>query len=330
MPVGFRQGRHDDATRPNWDGSGPRPLTWVAWYPASDDAMERDFPVTATTWFAFGSVARDAPISGARHRYPIVLLSHGTGGAALSLEWLARDLASRGFIAIGVNHHGNTATEPYRAEGFICWWERARDLTVLLDQLDTHGEFAGRVDMDRASAAGYSLGGCTAAALLGAISKTSRFEPSPANPDFARGVREFPDLADRLPKLIESSAVFRDSWHRMSASYRDSRFKAALLMAPGRSVLGFDEPSLAAINTPVHIVVGGADFVAPAARWLHERLPASRLDQFAADVGHHVFLPEPTADGRLAEPEICIDPPSVDRRSIHHQTALLAAELFEQ
>ena len=248
----------------------------------------------------------------------------------MSQGWLARDLAKRGFIAIGINHHGNTATEPYRAEGFICWWERARDLTVLLDHMAVHGEFTDRIDIDQAFVAGYSLGGCTAAALLGAISKTSRFQLSPGNADFARGVREFPDLADRLPGLIESGAVFRDSWHRMSASYRDVQFKAALLLAPGRSVLGFDEPSLAAIETPVHIVVGGADFVAPGARWLHERWPASTFDLLAADVGHHVFLPETTAAGRLAEPDICIDPPSVDRRSIHRQTALLAAELFER
>lgn len=330
MPVGFRQGRYDDDTRLDWDGNGPRPLTWAAWYPASDDAIERDFPVTRTSWFVFGPVARHAPIGDARPRYPIVLLSHGTGGAALSQGWLARDLAQRGFIAVGVNHHGNTATEPYRAEGFICWWERARDLTVLLDKLNCQSEFAGRIDPDRVFVAGYSLGGCTATALLGAVSKTSRFQPSPGNPDFARGVREFPDLADRLPALIDSSAVFRESWSRMSASYRDERFKAALLMAPGRSVLGFDEQSLAAIDTPVRIVVGGADFVAPAATWLHERLPASRLDLLTPEAGHHVFLSEATADGRLAEPEVCIDPPSVDRRSIHQQTALLAAELFER
>ena len=114
----------------------------------------------------------------------------------------------------------------------------------------------------------------------------------------------------------------------MSDSYRDPRFKAALLMAPGRSVLGFNEASLKAIDTPVHIVVGGSDFVLPAARWLHERLPASRFDLLAAESGHHVFLPEATAVGRLADPETCIDPPSVDRRSIHQQAAAWAAELF--
>ena len=117
------------------------------------------------------------------------MLSHGTGGAALHLEWLARDLARRGFIAVGVNHHGDTIAEPYRAEGFLCWWERARDLTVLLDDILARGEFAERVDADRIFVVGYSLGGCTAAALLGAITQTSRFQKSPANQDRPRPER---------------------------------------------------------------------------------------------------------------------------------------------
>jgi predicted dienelactone hydrolase len=330
MPVGFRQGLLEDTSRPNWDGTGPRPLTWVAWYPAADDALEQELfsGLEPEPWFRFGPAARDAPISNARPRYPIVLLSHGTGGAALHLEWLARDLARRGFIAIGVNHHGNTTTEPYRAEGFLAWWERTRDLTVLLDDVAARGAFAESIDMDRVFVVGYSLGGCTAAALVGAITETSRFERSPRNKNFGRGPREFPDLADHLPGLLETSAIFRDSWTRMSDSYLDTRFKAALALAPGNSVLGCNEDSLASITTPTRIVVGGSDFVAPVASWLHERMSASVLDRLAAEVGHYVFLPEATETGRLAEPVCCVDAPGVDRKSVHDHVAALAGELF--
>jgi predicted dienelactone hydrolase len=330
MPVGFRQGRFEDATRPNWDGSGPRPITWAAWYPAANDAIEEKLftVLPVDTWFSIGPAAADAPLDPAHRRYPIVLLSHGTGGAALHLEWLGRDLARRGFIAVSLNHHGNTTTEPYRAEGFLCWWERARDLTVLLDHIEAHGEFARRVDIGRVYVAGYSLGGCTAAALLGAITETSRFQSSPANKDSVRGPREFPDLADHLPGLLENSEIFRASWARMSNSYRDERFKAGLLLAPGRSVQGFSEQRLATIEIPSRIVVGGSDFVAPSAIWLHERMPGSKLDRLAPEVGHYVFLPEATEAGRLASPDCCIDTPGVDRRSVHEHVAALAAELF--
>lgn len=330
MPVGFRQGRFEDSARTNWDGDAPRPLSWSAWYPASDDASERELftSPTAESWFAMGPAARDAPINPARRRYPTVLLSHGTGGTVMQLEWLARDLARRGFIAIGVDHHGNTSSEPYRAEAFLCWWERACDLTLLLDRVEASGAFAGRVELDQVFVAGYSLGGCTAAALLGAATETSRFQSSPSNKDFGRGPREFPDLADHLPGLIQSSAIFHESWARMSNDYRDARVKAALLMAPGRSVLGFSEQSLASIETPTRMVVGGADFVRPAAIWLHERLQADTLHPLAAEAGHYVFLPETTETGRRADPDCCVDAPAVDRRLVHEHVAALAAELF--
>jgi len=330
MPVGFRQGLLEDASRPNWDGTGPRPLTWVAWYPASDDAIERElFPARGSkAVFSIGAAATDAAIDATHRRYPVVMLTHGTGGEALDLEWLARDLAASGFIAIGVNHHGNTITEPYCAEGFLAWWERARDLTVLLDSVAAGGAFAERVDMDRVFVAGFSLGGCTAAALLGAITEISRFERSPRNKHFGRGPREFPDLADHLPVLLETSAIFRASWTRMSASYLDTRFKAALILAPGNSVLGCNEDSLRSIKTPTRIVVGGSDFVKPVALWLQERLAASQLDLLAPEVGHYVFLPEATEAGRLANSVVCIDAAGVDRRSVHDHVAALAAEFF--
>jgi predicted dienelactone hydrolase len=175
---------------------------------------------------------------------------------------------------------------------------------------------------------GYSLGGCAAAALLGAVTATSRFQSSPSNKDFGRGPREFPDLADHLPGLIESSAIFRESWARMSNDFRDARFKTAFLMAPGRSVLGFSEKSLASIETPTRIVVGGSDFVQPAAIWLHGRLRTGKLDSLASEAGHYVFLPEATDAGRRADPTCWIDAPGVDRRSVHKHVAALAAELF--
>jgi predicted dienelactone hydrolase len=320
----------DDTNRPNWDGNGPRPLTWSAWYPAADGASEQALfeDPRSESWFAFGPAARNAPVDPTR-RYPLVLLTHGTGGAGLQQEWLARDLAVRGFIAVAADHHGNSNTEPYRAEGFLCWWERVRDLTVLLDDLATRGEFAARIDIDRVFVVGYSLGGCTAAALIGAITGASRFQSGPGNREQARGPKEFPDLADHLPGLQASSAVFRESWARMSDDYRDPRFKAALLLAPGRSVQGFTETSLAAIEMPTRILVGGSDFLRPVAQWLHQRIRSSSLDILAPKAAHYAFLPEATEAGRSAAPDYCIDAPGVDRRAIHRQTAAIAAELFQ-
>ena len=326
MRVGFRQGHIADASRPNWDGDGPRPIDWFAWYPAPDDATEAALPVAPWPegWFAAGPAALDAPLA-ADGPYPLVVYSHGTGCNGLQFEWLARELAAHGFVAVAVNHHGNSNAAPYRAEAFLCSWERPRDISLLIDHIVAHPAFAGRIDADRLFAVGYSLGGVTATALLGAIMIRSPFEPG-AN--LGRGPREFPDLVDHLPRLMAESQIFRDSWARMSASCHDPRIKAALLLAPGRSVQGFSEDSVAAINVPTHIMAGGADALLPAARWLQERLGDSTFDIIADDAGHSVFLPESTELGRSSDPASCVDPPSVDRGTIHRTVVAAALKLF--
>jgi pimeloyl-ACP methyl ester carboxylesterase len=155
----------------------------------------------------------------------------------------------------------------------------------------------------------------------------SPFEPG-AN--LGRGPREFPDLVDHLPRLMEESPTFRESWARMSASYHDPRIGAALLLAPGRSVQCFSEDSVAAIGIPTRILVGGGDFLLPAARWLHQRLPHASLDIVADEAGHYVFMPESTGHGQSTDPACCVDPPSVDRGAIHRMVAAAAADLFSR
>ena len=111
--VGWRQGMLADPMRPAWSGDGPRPIRWSAWYPADPAAeailvgMPPDAPL-----YLLGELARDAPPIAATERFPVVLLSHGTGGTAASLGWLARRLAAAGWVVLGIDHHGNTASEP--------------------------------------------------------------------------------------------------------------------------------------------------------------------------------------------------------------------------
>jgi predicted dienelactone hydrolase len=155
MSVGFMEGLAFDTERPNWDSSGPRPLRWVAWYPAEETNSEA--PYAASSWFQAGPVVYDARLAPHGRPYSVVLLSHGTGGVAAGLEWLGHRLAQQGFVVIGVNHHGNTGAEPYRAEGFLCLWERARDLSVLLDDESWHRKLGGPFEK-QAHVAGFSAG----------------------------------------------------------------------------------------------------------------------------------------------------------------------------
>ena len=331
--VGFVDGRDEDDSRRHWADEDSRPLAWAAWYPAEDRAAEAlvllgppDAPL-----FNMGAVARGARLRTEPRTFPVVLLSHGTGGAATDLGWLGRRLAAEGFVVIGVNHHGNTQVEPYRPEGFLCWWERPRDLTAVLDRLSRRGLFADRLDANRVFAIGFSLGGYTILSLVGAITDIDLFRRWGEGQATARGPREFPNLADHVAPLLETSRVFRESWKRHSESCRDARIKSAVVCAPAPPIRSFTVQSLGAVQVSVKITVGGADTEAPVgpySGWLHEHLPNSSLNLLGASVGHYVFLCESTVAGRALRPDLCVDAPDVDRRAVHDRVAALALRQF--
>jgi len=176
--VGLARGAFEDTTRNNWAGDGPRPVAWVAWYPADNNARGEKLcvdPSATNAKFVILGGLINAPVNAARKTWPVVLLSHGTGGSAYGMDWLGHRLAALGYIAISVNHHGNTAMEPYLPEGFLCWWERAGDLILALDCLGNKGVLAGTIDFSKVFAAGFSLGAYTVLALAGAITNIELF-----------------------------------------------------------------------------------------------------------------------------------------------------------
>lgn len=335
MIAAFRSGLLQDRSRTDWDGTGARPISWSAWFPASVGEAAAPMKVggPAEPWFDVGPVARDAALLSGIARWPVVLVSHGTGGTAASMGWIGRRLAEHGFVVLGPDHHGNTAVAPYRPEGFLCWWERACDLSILLDQMQSEGHFAGHLDTDCVFVVGFSLGCHAALSLLGGITDMDRFR---AWAEFrggplARGPREFPDLGDRFPELMANREPFRSSWRRRANAYRDARIRAALLLAPAPPVRAFTEESLAGITAPVGIMIGGADLEAPArdgADWLAGRLAGAEVEHLGPAVGHYVFLPEGTEAGLRDAPGLCVDAPGVSRRAVHEEALAAALRLF--
>ncbi|WP_371932450.1 hypothetical protein [Pararhizobium sp. IMCC21322] len=142
---GYRTGVIWDPTRPNWQNNGERPIAWSAWYPTDDIGSVQ---IPSGHFFELGDVIQNAALT-SQKRLPVVLLSHGTGGTAESVSWLAWALACEGYVVTGANHHGNTGLEPYLAEGFLCWWERAPDLSMLLTSLGATGFFADQLETSK-------------------------------------------------------------------------------------------------------------------------------------------------------------------------------------
>jgi len=316
--VSYRTGLEVDRDRLDWDGAVGRPLAWSAWYPAAATPSGRERP--HPQFFDLGDVWADGAIAD-RDKFPVVMLSHGTGGSPESLGWLAHALAERGHIVIGPHHHGNTGREPYRAEGFLCWWERAADMSVLLSRLAASGPFAGRLDLSAIHAIGFSLGAYTALALAGARTSMDQYQDWVTETgQTSTGPREFPDLVSQVPHLRQSSIAFRESWSRQGNDFTEARIKSAIAIAPPPPVRAFHAASLQAITIPVTLITGEADIEAPSticADWLVATNPHFDRISMGQDVGHYTFLGQPSGEVPEEAKFIFTDHPAVDRAAVH-------------
>ncbi|MEM8851489.1 MAG: dienelactone hydrolase [Pseudomonadota bacterium] len=319
--IGYRTGLISDPSRSSWDRSGPRPIAWSAWYPTDAAASSPRPPALV---FASGDVAHNASLAPG-DPFPVALLSHGTGGTAESLGWLARALAAAGHVVLGVNHHGNTGVEAYRPEGFLCWWERAPDLSTLLTSLDRSGIFAGRLDMTRVAGIGFSLGGHTVLALAGARTSFDAFDNwQRSEAEDQTGPREFPNVVDHIPSLLKGSAPFRAAWARQSETFADPRITALVAIAPAPPVRALSAETVAAIRLPVMLLTAGSDTEAPTdhgAAWLCKLNARFRRHNLGDAVGHYTFLDHPADRSLIGKVDIFTDRRGVDRTRVHTSAA---------
>lgn len=335
--VGMTTKLFSDESRTNWQGNAPRPILTTIWYPSDGKTSEEQVVIGSPEKpiFISGNAAKDAKISSSKKRYPLIVLSHGTGGSALQLMWLGQFLAARGFIVAAVNHHGNTGAEDKpAAQGFILWWERATDLKIVIDKMLADLEFGKRIDVKRIGAAGFSLGGATVTALAGGIFNIEAFDKFCASsehdatcdpqPEFPTAMKDFEVLKTKDSMVIQSLK-------RAENSYKDFRIKAVFEIAPALGE-SFTPASLSAINIPVQIVVGESDNTAPAktnAQKIAQNIKQSKLNILPGKVGHYTFLSECSPFGKSVVP-ICNDAEGVDRNQVHQQVSKIAFQFFQK
>jgi predicted dienelactone hydrolase len=279
--------------------------------------------------------ADGAPLSPAHARYPLLVLSHGTGGSADSLDWLGAALAAQGYIVAGVNHPGNNALEPTTLEGFMLWWERATDMSEVLDGVLADPLLGPHVDTARIGAVGFSLGGYTVLELAGARTNLAAFERFCASPE-ADAICHPPEAKGDMEQaraakltLDTLSPETKASRARSADSYRDPRIKAVFAIAPALGE-AFDKDSSSGVTIPVSLLAGEADIVAPVDTNIHRiagLMPKASVTMLPG-AGHYTFLDAcaPQVVERLAR--ICTDNPGVDRDAIHARAAEQAADFF--
>jgi predicted dienelactone hydrolase len=133
----------------------------LVFYPTREIETPRSFNLYAL------EAAWDAPIEPGR--YPLAVISHGSGGSPLTLRTLAQFLARNGWLVLAPEHPRNNRNQNDLAGTAQILENRPRHLNIVLDW--AFAEFAASLT-GGVAVIGHSLGGYTALAIAGSRSRS--------------------------------------------------------------------------------------------------------------------------------------------------------------
>lgn len=228
-------------TRPLKNASRARPLPVDYYFPVGENAHN-----PATTPFPA----------------PVVIISHGLGNDRTTYAYLAKHLASHGFVVAVPEHPGSSAeqlqalvsgqaNEVTTAQEFV---DRPLDISAIIDDLERRIQIDAalqeQVDLSRIGVIGQSFGGYTALALAGAKINQTSLALECAN----------------LDQSLNLSLLLQCQANRLPAedlSLQDPRIDAAIAINPASSAI-FGIDGFRNIDIPLMVVSGSADTVTPA------------------------------------------------------------------
>ncbi|HEV7309451.1 alpha/beta hydrolase family protein [Ensifer sp.] len=265
-------------------------LNVTVWYPAG--AGGEPVLIGDNRIFKGAPASKNAPLLDGR--YPLVVVSHGSGGRIDAVGWLAADLAAAGFIVAGPNHPGSTSGNSLPAETPKLW-QRTEDLSAVIDMLTTSAEWKSAIEADRIGVLGFSLGGAAAMELSGArasLEAYARYCDSYKKWDCAwyAGGRGY---ADDAPVTVDKIDLRTIDKVRFEQSNRDPRIKAAVLVEPGLAQ-AYTQESLKTVAIPMKFINLGSKETIPVAVASEPLAALAPQGSYAAIAGadHFSFLPE--------------------------------------
>ncbi|MBU7584893.1 MAG: alpha/beta hydrolase [Nostoc sp. TH1S01] len=206
---------------------------------------------------------------------PLVVISHGFGANRKFASYLARHLASYGISVAAIEHPGSNGVAINNAanQGDLAkllpateFIERPKDISFLLNELAIlnrqPGQLQGKLNTEKVTVIGHSLGGYTALALVGGEINLEE-------------VRQFCktslSLVDPLGDWLQCAAA---SLKENKVQLRDERVKSAIALNPVTGKL-FGKQGLSRINKPVLILTATEDAFTPALT--HQIRPFTQL-----------------------------------------------------
>jgi predicted dienelactone hydrolase len=284
------------------DSSG-KSLKTAIWYPS-------DSKVSVQTLGLFRQeVAIDGQIAGAK--WPVVFISHGTGGSLASHYDTALALARAGLIVIALTHTGDNSQDQSYAGNRIDLVDRPRQLERVINFALSKWKDRAHIDAAKMGVFGFSLGGFTALVEIGGV------------PDLKR----MAELCRKHATAPECSFIReRHGDQLVSASdapawMHDPRIKAAVIAAPAAGYL-FGSGGLHRVTVPIQLWRAANDSQAPDA-WnsaiVRDGLPSTPEMHIVPHADHFAFLP-PCSDAlKQVASSICSDVPDFDRAAFHEE-----------
>ncbi|MGH8397686.1 MAG: alpha/beta hydrolase family protein [Gammaproteobacteria bacterium] len=282
------------------------------------------------TWrgpYELDASAGTLPVPGAK---PLVVISHGQGGSDLGHHDLATYLASHGFIVATLEHPKDNFHDSSGVGHLTVLAGRAIQVSATINMLLHDPYWRNLISADRIGVAGFSMGGYTSLLLVGAV---PHFDRLIAYCKRHPGDTGTCDLITRL--AAQSGKTEMDYLDGLQKNFTrwgntdDPRVKAAFVMAPMSMV--FDQAGLAHINRPVYLYYGQDDPVLlPQYNVLHIAPLIKTLAgiKMIPKAGHYVFLSPCSPQLAKEAPDICTDPPGVNRVAEHRQIDADALAFF--
>jgi predicted dienelactone hydrolase len=303
------------------DSSRHRPVVTEIWYPTDDTLQQTDKTFSA---FTRKPTVRNGKLPAGK--WPLIMLSHGTGGGRLTLEWLSQALAENGYIVAAVDHYGNTYDNPIALE-FLKIWQRPLDISFALTELLKDNELQPHIDRQKIGAIGFSLGGFTVIALAGGeVNYTTLMNFTRTVGRKELEIPEFPGLI----KYLDDTAITNGA--KRVPPLKDARIKAFFAISPAVGPGFTTKQQFRNISGPVYITGSQSDSIAPVqtnARHYHQLIENSGYYEFPGKTGHYVMLGEAIDEVKKEGPTYFLDDPSVNRHEVHIKIDSLAVNFFK-
>lgn len=313
----------------------PRPLAVTVWYPSKGDGQ----PEVSAADKVFQSAVANTGATIREGRFPLILMSHGSGSRADGMGWIGVELAKAGYIVAAPNHPGTTSGDSTPAATPKIW-ERAQDMSVLITAFSRNKSWLSSIDQDRIGILGFSLGGSTALELAGArpdldgfIRYCDEHPPGPLDCNWFRGGRGYADGAFVKVEPFDLREIDRKLFEQ---SNHEPRLAAVVAIDPGLGTLMKPE-SVAAVDVPITLINLGNEGMVPLAvqaEQLSKELPNATFHR-VKDSDHYSFLPvcQPDAAAFLksvGETDPICEETARPRGEIHEEVSRLIIDAFER